>query len=233
MGIMIGSSFLGWLLAFILLCFVFNSTPEVPNVGWQYWKSSISNGVIITFFHFLRLFILIVIESLFWGRWLLGFTQQRWAASFYDSTAARRLLSSQGPSILITIPTHIPNFIFGGVLLLCWSFAKQYWMISVGGSLILEPLIKLPVEWGLRHYCDALLDFDSKVKDHWVLMGITGIVFFNVAWVISEGFRSHEFWRIELGLFTLVVCFIWLWIDRQRGYSRWFCGDDDDAADDV
>jgi hypothetical protein len=227
--IMFISSTIAWLLALLLVAVGFSYT-KIHDDTWQNWKSYIFS---FAFLFFLRSAILVVFELAFWGRWLARFTQQRWAASFYDTTAAPGLLSSQGPSILITIPTYILNFIFGGVLLLCWVFANQDWMIWAGGSLILEPVLKLPIEWGLRRNV-AILGYD--LKNHWILMSFTGVGFLKVALVISEGFRSHKSWKIGLGLLILVLYPIWLWIDGQRGYSRWICtvflGEDEDKDKD-
>jgi hypothetical protein len=59
------------------------------------------------------------IEQGFWTRWLMEFAQQRRAASFYLSERAKEILKSHHPPNLTTIPTHIPSFVLGAVLLCC------------------------------------------------------------------------------------------------------------------
>ena len=70
-------------------------------------------------------------------------------------------------------------------------------------------------------------------------MFFIGLGFHKVAaGLLSEGFRSQQFWRIGLAFETLTVYFIWLWFYLKREFSSSFltsifdeCIDDEDEED--
>jgi hypothetical protein len=202
---------------------------------FQYWKKFELDDGFWVFFSVLSVSSTFI-EQAFWTRWLTEFAQQRWAASFYDSDLTRRLLSSHLPPTLTTLPTHIPSFLVGLVLLLSWAFSRQEWMLWCGGGTILEPFVRLACYQIARGYSVAVLAFWNSVEKFRLLISILiFIVFFDGALLlIRYGAQLHKSWVIWIGRCLLVASFVWPWIDWHNGYSRCLAAlfDDDDDDDD-
>ena len=98
--------------------------------------------MILTMWSLLRVPVLIA-EYRDWHRWLARYTQQRWAATLYDSPAARVLLSASTPPIYFTLSSHIPSFIVGIISLIGGIVSETEWMIILFIAIISEPVIRI------------------------------------------------------------------------------------------
>lgn len=103
------------------------------------------------------------LEFSFWTHWFTEFAQQCWAATFYDEgELAKQLLSMKHPSVLITLPTHIPTFVVGVFCLLLhlfWNGSQNNWLLRISGAMIIEPSVRLSLQYMIQGYGVAVFDF--------------------------------------------------------------------------
>jgi hypothetical protein len=164
------------------------------------------------------------IERGFWTRWLTEFAQQRWAASFYLSELAKKLLRSHHPPILTTLPTHIPSFVVSMVLFLCWPFAQEAWMLCYGGCLIVEPFMRILFEQLLWSYGMSIWAFVLSYEGgKWAIRILAAFYSFGVSlWLIRVGAGDDKYWMIWLGGGILIAYGVGLWIDLRYAYTHRF-----------
>jgi hypothetical protein len=128
----ITASIIGMALA-LPLFFLFTSFSTPPPSDWLYWLLSYAPC---------RLFYALFQEA-FLCIWLNKWIQQRWAATFYDSKTARKLLSAPSPTFAFVMWTWAPMYCICGILLGSAWLKPSHRMNSIWFATILlfEPLI--------------------------------------------------------------------------------------------
>lgn len=190
---------------------------------FTFWKNLEPSDWLSMVFMWLRM-VSLFIEQGFWTRWLTEFAQQRWAASFYLSEQAKEILGSHHPPSLTTLPTHIPSFVLGAVLLCCWPFVQQPWMVTFGGCLIVEPIVRMVCQMLFRRRSMAIWTFSrSEEGETWMIrVGSAFLFFLFGAFCIRYGTYYYMYWMIWLGGGFWFAYLVWLWIDSSNGYTRRF-----------
>jgi hypothetical protein len=115
------------------LFFLFTSFSTPPPSDWLYWLLSYGLGRLSYAF----------IQRAFWRMWLDQWIQQRWAATFYDSKMARKLLSAPSPTFVFVMWTWTPMYCISCILLGFAWLNPSHRMNSIWFATILlfEPLI--------------------------------------------------------------------------------------------
>lgn len=162
-------------------------------------------------------------EIVFWNRWLTRFTQQRWAASFYESHATETLLKIQDPSILITLPSHAPWFVIA-IGLLFWAVVRggsSKWSLWVASLLIMEPLLRLALEKIARKYKSRLRALWGSVRGEWLVTIYAFLLTFGIVGLsIRIGLETRRNWLLCLAAGFTLAYLVYIWLDRRNGYSR-------------
>jgi hypothetical protein len=189
---------------------------------WGFWEQADFTDKVTIVIMVLRKFAL-DIEMAFWLKWLTSFAQQRWAASFYNSSLlSKRLLASQHPPILMTFQTHSAFFAASAVLILTWIVSREDWMIVVATSFIFEPFVRVMFQLAVYKYSLKIAQFFSERKNsRW---GLRILAFLLVAELpvvgVIDGVRNHKPWIIWSGGILLIFYPFMLWLDLYRGYFK-------------
>jgi hypothetical protein len=149
------------------------------------------------------------LEFSFWTHWLTEFAQQRWAATFYDEgELAKQLLSMKHPSVFITLPTHIPTFVMGVFCLplhLFWNGSQNNWLLRISGAMIIEPFVRLSLQYMIQRYGVAVFDFfrfkvfrPNPIR-RMILSGILLATILTGLRAISYGEQFDHIWLVWLG----------------------------------
>ena len=101
------------------------------------------------------------------------YIRRRWAAVFYDTQEAQQLLSSHDPSISLTVPTHIPLFVIGVVLMIWWLFSHDVWTLFAAGTMLVEPFLRLGYEMVGRACYPQLAAYPQSVVVAYFLPALT------------------------------------------------------------
>jgi hypothetical protein len=191
---------------------------------WDYWKYGLGVLIYSTFWA-LRCASLLL-EMAFWTRWLTEFAEQRWAASFYDSSLSKRLLDMQNPPLLITLPTHIPFFVLGMILLGFWIKFRAAWLLWSAGTFIVEPFLRLIIQaiiqgCGMAVYNFVLHKVLRPNKLRWIIhAGVLFVFVMTSVRITSYGEQYQTLWVDWLGRGVLYAYPGWLGLDWYRGFSR-------------
>lgn len=192
---------------------------------WEFWEQSDFTDKVTIVICVLRIFALDT-EMAFWLKWLTVFAQQRWAASFYNSSLlSERLLSSQHPPLLMTFQTHSAFFATSAVLMLAWIISREDWMIVVATSFIFEPFVRVPFQLAVYRYSLKITQFLSERKNaHWALRMLAFLLFAELpVFGVIDGVRNHKPWMVWSGGILFIFYPFILWFDLYRGYFRLCC----------
>ncbi|KAL5328127.1 hypothetical protein ACEPPN_005835 [Leptodophora sp. 'Broadleaf-Isolate-01'] len=202
---------------------------------WNYWEYSL--GVFIYSNFWVLRCASLLLEIAFWTRWLTEFAEQRWAASFYDSSLSKRLLDMQNPPLLITLPTHTPFFVLGIILLGFWIKFRTAWLLWSAGTFIVEPFLRLIIQATVQGYGMGVYNFVlHKVlrpnKLRWIIhAGVLFVFIITSVRITSYGEQFQTLWVDWLGRGVLYAYPGWLGLDWYGGFSRSWAlsviGDDD------